>query len=637
MALNYKYLRTTEEVAAILPVLNQKPILTVDTETTGLDCFIDKVILLQIGDRDEQFLIDTRSAAIEPLRELLENPLKPKVLHNANFDYKFIRSNFNICLENMIDTMIIEMVLENGLRHSGYGLKDMMQRYCQIEISKEEQTSFIGHKGEFSEKQLIYAANDVIYPLMILEKQIPRVVEEELEFTVKLECQVIAAFSDIEYNGVLIDVERWKGLIQKAEIERDAYKKKLDEVFRDFVTTEDLFGFVSINYDSDLQLKDVLRRLLKRDTKMSDKEIEEKLENVSKESISGINHPVKALILKYREHQKVMSTYGEGFLKHIHEKTGRIHPDFKQLGAESGRVSCTNPNLQNIKAGSDFRNSFIAGPGRKMVTSDYSGCELRIIAEGSRDPVFVKTFNEGGDLHAIVASTMFKVTVDKDNNKHLRKAAKGINFGLAYGMGAQGLSLITGDESKSEEENVHEAEQLLEQYFKTYPSIKAYLDASADEGVKMGYSRTMGGRKRYYFKDDKNGSNGNGSEDNQKKRPIFPKREEFRDEDEFQEKRREYRQQVGAIERKAKNTPIQGTNADMTKLALIWLREAFKREKLDIKIVNTVHDEIVVDCAEEIAEQVLKIVEYEMKRAGEVFIKAVPVDVEATIKDYWTK
>lgn len=613
-----KFITNTEEVAKIVPELETRKILAVDTETTGLDPLMDQVILFQIGDQTDQFVIDTRVASIEALRPILESPKTPKVLHNANFDYKFLRSNFNIRMENMIDTMLIEMVLMNGLQRAGYGLKDLMMKYFEIEISKEEQTSFINHKGDFSEQQIQYAKNDVIYPLMILEKQIPQVVKEELEFTVKLECQVVAAFADMEYNGFLVDSERWKVLIAEAEKGRDAARIKLDDVFRQFAPN-DLFGFVAINYDSDQQLKDALRQLLKHTGKYTDEQIEEMLPDTSRETIAALDHPVKDLILEYRSHQKVVSTYGEGFLKHIHKKTGRIHPSFRQLGAESGRVSCTNPNLQNIKAGSDFRNSFISGPGRKMITADYSGCELRIIAEASQDPVFIKTFNEGGDLHSIVASTMFKTKVDKNTNGHLRKAAKGINFGLAYGMGAQGLSAIISDESKTEEQNLHEAEKMLEQYFKSYPDIRDFLDASAQEGVQMGYSRTMGGRKRFY------------------NLPPEPNRGDFKTEDEYQEARRQARRQRSAIERKAKNTPIQGTNADMTKLAMVWLRQAFNEQNLDAKLVNTVHDEIVVECDEAIAEDVGKLVEDVMKKAGQVFIKSVPVDVDAAIEDYWTK
>jgi len=612
------FLRTTEEVEAIVPNLEKKKILGVDTETTGLDPFVDKVLLLQIGDLEDQYVIDTQSAKIEPLRPILEGIKIPKVLHNANFDYKFIRSNFGICMENMIDTMLIEMVIRNGVKRSGFGLKHLMKDYFEQEISKEEQTSFIGHKGDFTEKQLEYARNDVIYPLRILEQQIPIAIKEELEFTIKLECQAVAAFADMEYNGILLDTARWKKLIREADKGKSAAKKKLDKIFQRFAPG-DLFGFVSINYDSDQQLRDALRRLLKSERNFSEKQLEERLPDTSRETIVAIDHPVKDLILEYRTHQKVVSTYGRGFLKHVHKKTGRIHPNFRQLGAESGRVSCTRPNLQNIKAGSDFRNSFIAGKGRKMITADYSGCELRIIAECSQDPVFLRTFNDGGDLHSIVASTMFKKEVTKDKNKHLRKAAKGINFGLAYGMGAQGLSVIIGNDSKSDEENLREAEKMLDQYFKSYPTIKDFLDGSAEEGVKMGYSRTMGGRKRYYSL------------------PPVPKRDEHESDDTFFEARKNRRRQLGAIQRKAKNTPIQGTSADMTKLAMVWIREEIKNQNLDAKLINTVHDEIVVECGEEIAEKTCEMVKEMMTKSGEVFIKSIPADVDASIEDHWTK
>lgn len=576
-------INTIEELQNIIPLIEKMELVGVDTETTGVDPFNDKVIMLQIGNLEKQFIIDTRSLSIEPLRKILESN-KPKVLHNAKFDYKMIRGSFNIKMENMIDTMIIEMVLTNGLKHSGFSLKDLVQKYLKEDISKDLRSSFLKHSGEFTEEQIEYAKNDIIYPIRVLMNQMPHVIQEKLEYVVKLECLAVAAFGDLEYNGIFLDKNKWNDLVKDAIIQRDKAKEKLDEIFKKNNSSTDLFGYIFINYDSEQQLKEALAK------------IGIIVENTSKEVLSKINNEVIKLILEYRKHQKVITTYGNSFLKHIHPKTNRIHCTFRQLGAESGRVSCTTPNLQNIKAGSDFRNSFRAESGKKIITADYSGCELRIIAEGSKDSVFIKTFKEGGDLHSIVASTMFKCNVSKDENANLRKAAKSINFGLAYGMGAGGLSQIVGG-------NAEEAEKLLKNYFKNYPQIAAFLEKSARFAVENGYSITMAGRKRYY------------------KLPENP--------DDFKA--------MAAIERKGKNTPIQGTNADMIKLALVWMRKAIISQNLDAKIINTVHDEIVVECEESIVNQVEKLIKDTMILSGEEFIKSVPTEVDCTVADFWTK
>jgi DNA polymerase I-like protein with 3'-5' exonuclease and polymerase domains len=577
------FITRTEDVGSILPELEKMDLVAVDTETTGLDPHQHKVILFQIGIPGKQFLIDTRKASLEPLKPFLESS-KPKVLHNAKFDYKMLRGSFGIRLENMVDTMIIEQVLTSGTQDRGFGLKDMATRYLGVEMDKSERNTFIGYTGEFTEAQLEYAARDIVNTYQILMKQIPKVVRQNLEHTVKLECLVVPAFGDMEFDGFLLDTEKWNALIKVSEVERDKAKEELDRIFKATRKSDNLFGWVDINYDSDEQLKKALV------------DIGIHVEDTSRETLLGIKHEVRDWLLVYREHQKVLSTYGESFLKHIHSKTGRIHCDFRQLGAESGRVSCTNPNLQNIKAESEFRSAFVAPKGRKMITSDYSGCELRIIAELSQDPVFLKTFREGGDLHAIVASAMFNKPVSKNENPELRKQAKFINFGLAYGMGSQGLAALVGCSEK-------EAEKLLNQYFKTYPKIKKFLDNSAKKALKEGYSETVGGRKRYY---DISQANNNPRE-------------------------------RSAIERKAKNAPIQGTNADMTKLALVYIREEFKKRGLDAMLVNTVHDEIVVECAEEIAEEIAKLVHDCMVKAGTYYLTTVPVEVECGVADFWKK
>ena len=582
------YLTSTADVEKIVPEIEAMPIIGVDTETTGLDPFESELLLVQLGNLHKQYVIDARNCSLEPLREILESR-KVKVLHNAKFDYKMLKACASIRMENVVDTMLIEQVLRNGRRaEGGNGLAAVVERYTRKKVSKEEQESFINHTGEFTKAQLEYARRDVIYPIEVLHRQMPLVRKAGLEHTVKLECLAVTAIADIELNGVAVDQERWMSIAQEAQAKATEFHGKLDEQFESYIeqTGEQVLFTAGrvINYDSDRQLRDALLHL----------GIE--VDSTSKAVLASLEHPVGKVILEYRQHQKIVSTYGATFLEHVHRKTGRIHCDFRQLGAESGRLSSTKPNLQNIPSDSEFRSCFIAGEGRKVITADYSGCELRILADMSQDDEFLRAFRNDEDLHSLVATMMFKVPVNKDENKELRQAAKAINFGLAYGMSSKGLAAQIGCPDE-------EAEDLLDKYFEGFPKIASFLEQSGRLAVSRGYSTTIGGRRRWFDISDI-------------------------DQD---------RRQRGSIERKGKNSPIQGTNADMIKLALYRLREELHNRDVDAALVNTVHDEIVVECEESIALEVQELVEKVMRAAGEYYVKSVPVDVESAIADCWSK
>ena len=225
------YLTSTADVEKIVPEIDAMPIIGVDTETTGLDPFESDLLLLQGGNLDKQYVIDARKCSLEPLRPILESQ-KVKVLHNAKFDYKMLRAQADIRMENVVDTMLIEQVLRNGRRaEGGNGLAAVVERYTRKKISKTEQESFINHTGDFTQDQLEYARRDVIYPIEVLYKQMPLVMKAGLEHTVKLECLAVTAIADIELNGVMIDQERWMKIAQHAQLEATKYHAKLEEKF----------------------------------------------------------------------------------------------------------------------------------------------------------------------------------------------------------------------------------------------------------------------------------------------------------------------------------------------------------------------------------------------------------------------
>ncbi len=421
----------------------------------------------------------------------------------------------------------------------------------------------------------------------IYEAQRDRLQKEQLEKIASLEFGLVPVVSEMELRGFLIDVEKWRQVIADYRKKAQEIDRKMQEELRPYSrsTQKDLFGNHAnvVNLNSPSQIMEAFRR------------VGLDLPSTGEEILARYDHPLAKLLLEYRESEKIISAFGENLLEKINPKTGRIHPDYMQIGADTGRFACSNPNLQQIPTDSMFRSCFIASPGNNLVIADYSQIELRIMAELSEDPVFMKAFKEDQDLHALTASQMFNIPIDQVS-KEKRFQAKSINFGLMYGRGARSLAVQLG---VSEDES----RRLLDKYFKQYHRVKTWLDNISRDAIRRGYSTTLGGRKRYYEKvasDDPS-----------------------------------YDRQVSYIERQGKNTPIQGTSADITKMALVNLRQRIRKEGLAAVPIHTVHDEIVVEAPVSEAKQTAKIVKEEMVRAGEVLLKKVPVKVDVVVSDIW--
>jgi DNA polymerase-1 len=591
-ALNSEFELITEQarLAEVVVELSGEPIVAVDTETTGLDPFADNALLLvQVATPRRAYLVDARRVDPRPLRRILEDDKVLKLLQNAKFDYKMLRYQTGIGMRRMYDTMLAERVLTAGISRE-IGLASLARKYAGVTLDKSVRTSFIDKTGEFSQEQLRYAARDALILFTIYAQQREALKREKMLEVALLEFKTVIAVGEMELAGCLIDKGRWRTIIDSAQAERDRAAEELGALVSDYVAQQSLFGGPAINLNSNAQLLEIFGRMgiVLPGTRTP-------LPDTMEATLQKVDHPAIKKLLEYRGFEKMLSAFGEKFLELIHPKTGRIHPDFNQIGADTGRFSCTNPNIQQIPATSDFRACFVAAPGYKLITCDYSQAELRILAQLSEDPAFVEAFQSGGDLHQLTASQMFRVAPELVDKKQ-RGAAKVINFGLAYGRGPAALGVqlgVTTDEAKA----------LIEQYFKAYSGIQRWLDKAAREAVRKGYSSTMLGRKRYYSPVDSNDP--------------------------------EYNKKRSSIERQGKNSPIQGSNADMTKLALVGLHEAL--DGYDARVVNTVHDEIVVEAREEQAEAVCKIVEHEMVKAGARIITLVPVVADAKIADYWSK
>jgi DNA polymerase-1 len=297
-------------------------------------------------------------------------------------------------------------------------------------------------------------------------------------------------------------------------------------------------------------------------------------------------------LLEYRTVQKALTSYGQNMIDLINPTTGRLHADFRQIGAPTGRFSCTNPNIQQVPHAVEYRRCFSGYPaGRKLIIADYSQIELRILAEFSGDQGFIKAFNSGADLHRVTAAEVFNTPLD-EVTKEQRDFAKRLNFGVVYGIGAQRFSIMTGL-------SVGEAENVLRKYFGTYRQLDTYLHEAANRAVRERQARTASGRLVRFRYDEQD------------------------------------RQQISMTKRNGKNTPIQGTSADILKRALRLLNDELRGTSA--QIVNIIHDEIVVEADADQAEEIAEKVERTMRVAGEEYVKTVPVKVETEIADEWVK
>ena len=588
----YDFITNQAGLDRALVEITKHDVISIDTEATGLDPYLSKLLLLQIGTPTKAYVFDARKVDLSFLKPLLEDPKYLKIIQNGKFDYALIKVKLGVTVNNIFDTMLAEQVLTAGISRRSTSLKDIAKRYLDIELDKDWESynweNLALTRVEFTKRHLTYASNDVLLLFPIFEKQFAKIKEENLVKTAQLEFAVLPVVAEMEIKGSLIDVAKWRKNLEELKKKRDLLARQIQDEIRPLYNTQqvDLFGNNAdvININSQQQLMELFNDKLHLN-----------LPATGEEHLSKSGHPVAKLMLEYRGVEKLISAFGENLLVKIHPKTGRLHPDFMQLGADTGRFSCNSPNLQQIPKDSLFRSCFVSPPGYKLVTADYSQIELRILAEASHDPVMLRAYDENLDLHQYTASKMFNTPFDQVT-KEQRFNAKSINFGLMYGRGAASLAAQIGC-------SVEEGKKLLAAYFASYQGVKQWLDRVGRDAVSKGYSITLGGRKRWYNTPD----------------AADPM----------------YERLISNIERQGKNTPIQGTSADITKYALVFLHKKLKETGFDAAIIHTVHDEIVVEVRDDQAEVWKEQQRAEMVRAGETLLKRVPVQAEVTVSSAW--
>lgn len=592
-----------------LGYLNSLESISCDTETQGFDCHTKDLLLLQLGNKEKQFVINPQFIDTLIFKELLETKLI--LFHNAKFDWKFLYKQ-GIDVKNIYDTFLAECVLTTGYTDDerDLSLKGVTHKYLNVDLDKSIRGDI--HRLGIVESVIEYGARDVEYLEDIMNTQLVQIDKWDLRKVLDLENKVVRVFSIMEYQGISFDKTKITEISKELDvINKDLIKKLDDIIIKDSLTntklipytqvqcdlfTDDIRG-TNINWKSPAQKTEILHKVGLKIDDVSDKTLQK---NKSK-------HPLVPLYIDLSKFNKLKDSFGTPLLKFINPVTQRIHAETWQI-LSTGRISMSNPNCQQIPAhssiGQAIKSCFIASEGYKMVSADYSGMELRCIAEYSGDPLWVNTFKNRQDLHSILCAETFGIPIEDVKNPFppkpdisYRFLQKTINFGLSYGMSEYKLA-------DTAQISVVEARNIITRFFKKVPLVEHFLNKLAYAGVKYGYIRTDQYFRRIRWFTNLDVTN-------------------FK--------------VVGEVERASKNSVPQGTNANITKLALCMLQDIIDENNYPVNILLTIHDEVLTECIAEFAEEWKIILEKIMIEAAETIIKTVPVEVEGIISDYWTK
>lgn len=442
--LKYEYIKPGmgSRAEELCKTLMEAPNVATDTETTGLDPHKDVVTLLSLSSRKHgTFVIDTRDVNnLKAFAPLFESESIVKTLHNASFDYQMIKGTAGAEIERAICTMLGEQTLTVGKQYSGYALDDVMRKYLGVEMDKSVRKSFIGHTGEFTDQQLNYAGDDTARLLDLAEKMQADAKSRGLLRTWVTESNAMQSFADMEFYGQKIDVDLWKRNMEQ-NLESAVKARKDLDVFFEPVCDRELDGSLIIDYDSPKELLFKFKELgIEVDgatIENTDKKTQKKLKEL----------PVIAALARYRSAMKGYGTYGDQYLLAIHPVTGRIHFRFNQYGTGTGRPACKDGlNCLNIPRDTRYRDCFITDLDRLLGTADYSGAELRIMADRSKDPLMIKGYNSNVDFHCYVAALLFnRESVSKKDP--IRTPTKTLNFGRVYHLGRIKTHSIQGNPS----------------------------------------------------------------------------------------------------------------------------------------------------------------------------------------------
>ena len=587
----YKLIENEEELRQLCDFFITKESVSIDTETTSTDAISAELVGLSFSVEEKKaFYVAVPANYEEALKivqifkPLYESDKIMKIGQNIKYDYEVL-TRYGVTLQGkMFDTMIAHYLIQPELHHNMDYMAETLLGYQTIHIEE-----LLGPKGKKQKNMrdlsptdiYEYAAEDADITLRLKNVLEPRLKElgvEELFWSIEM--PLVRVLADMELNGVCLDTE---ALQDTSKIFTERMKQYEQEIYKE---AEEEFNISSPKQVGDilfgkLQIMDKPKKT-KTGQYVTSEEVLQSLESKS---------PIVRNILNYRGMKKLLSTYIDALPKLINPRTGHIHTSFNQALTATGRLSSSDPNLQNIPVrtddGKEIRKCFIPEEGCLFFSADYSQIELRIMAHLSEDENMMEAFREGHDIHRATAAKIWHVDIDKVTDAQ-RKKAKQANFGIIYGITTYGLAQRMDIPNS-------EAKELIEGYFRTFPKVQAYMEQAKEEARAKGYAETLFHRRRYL------------ADINSRNATVR-----------------------GFAERNAINAPIQGTEADIIKVAMVRIWERFKKEGIRSKMILQVHDELNFSVYPEEREQVERIVIEEMQNA-------YPLNVPLTADAGWGK
>ncbi len=591
---DYKLVDSEKKRKELAAELTKHKSFCFDTETTGINPLEAELVGLSFSIKGgEAYYVPTPAdfeaakKVCDDFKVVLETPEIEKVAQNIKYDMLVLKKYGVNVKGHLFDTMIAHYLIQPDMKHNMDVLAETYLNYAPVSIE-----TLIGKKGKNQlsmrdipvEKVKDYAAEDADITLQLKEVFAPMLKSDNLQkLYEEIEMPLVPVLADMENEGINLDIKALESLSQ--------------ELHDDLVKTQDKIHELAgtdFNISSPKQLGEILFDQLKIVEKPKKTKTGQYATN--EDVLSGLveKHPIVGKILDFRELQKLKSTYVDPLPTLVNKSTGRIHTSYNQVVAATGRLSSDRPNLQNIpirtERGREVRKAFVPrNDDYVLLSADYSQIELRIIAELSKDNGMIEAFTKGIDIHSATASKVFGVELDTVD-REMRSKAKAVNFGISYGQTAFGLSQSLGISRT-------EAKEIIDNFFMQFPGIRNYMDDSIEFAKKHGYVETIKGRRRWL-------------------RDINSQNAVVR----------------GHAERNAINAPIQGSAADMIKIAMINVHRELEKQNLKSKMLLQVHDELVFDVHKDEVDMVKPIVETGMKNAIQM---KVPVDVEMDTGKNW--
>ena len=594
--IEYEVITSAEDLGRVANEILESKIIGLDIETTDLVPHRGKIRLVQINTGKNIYVIDLfQTRTLGPLKEAISSEDIIKIIQNAKFEQKWFLHHYGMELWPIFCTFRASVLIHNG-KNLGHNLYDLYNRELGVYPEVQDQGAS-DWSGPLSKEQLDYAAEDVEWLHPLREKLKPQLAKHGLNKTALIEFGVIAAEGAVENRGIYLDRKMWLDLAAKNREKRDELRRIL---LRELPNPSNQLALPGIepdfNLDSSAQILASLRKMgvMEKERGEDGKLTGNKIPISSTREIVLAQHvakfPVIKHIFEYREFSKACSTYGPEYLENIDPITGRIHCSYYPFTG-AGRYACSKPNIQQVPRGASFRSCFRPRPGFVYVIADYSAIEMRIAAQIAPDPTLIDVFRRGVDAHRYTAAIVNGKKIDEVTRDE-RQAAKAVNFGLIYGMGAEKLVLyaLAGYGVTL---SVAQAKKFRERYFNNYSGIQRWHGRALRDGKRNHEARTLSGRKRY----------------------LNPEKSY----NEFM------------------NTPVQGTGADGLKAAMREVRNRLKKYEEDAELVHHIHDELIVETKDdpELIREVTKHVEDGMTEAMARLLTKVPVVVEGNSGKSW--